>query len=358
MDELDWTIDFSDIIRALYWLAAAVAVFSLLLVLQVMWMRRLGRVHERRSAAVRSMWTPILESPEQQHAALPRLRKKDALTFLMLWNTAQQNGANREALNDIARRLRMDVKALELVQKRDIAARLVGFEALGYLGDASAAPILRASVDSSNPALSFAAARALLKIDRSFARTLVTLMVRHSDWSPVRLQALVEEERDALAGPITTLVRASSTVSRDLVQYLRFFDPELALPVVRHVLATSADPTTLTAALKVLARMGALEDAPLAAKFAVHEDWRVRVQAANALGRLGDAAQLGIVVSLLSDSHWWVRFRAAQAVAALHTGGEDQLRYILDGTKDRFGRDMLAQIIAERQPALRNAGVS
>ncbi len=350
MNELDWTIDFSDIIGALYWLAAAVAVISLLLVLQVMWMRRLSRVHARRSLAVRNLWAPILESPEHC-TALPRVRSKDALTLLMMWNAARQSSAKRDDLNRLARRAGLDAKALELIHKRDIAARLVGFETIGYLGDPSMAPALRTSVDSPNSVLSFAAARALLKIDRSFARSFVTLMVRHSDWSPVRLAGLVEEERDALAAPVTKLVRANSTISRDLVQYLRFFDPALTRPVVCHVLATSADSETIVAALKVLAVVGTSSDAFLAAKFATHEDWRVRVQAANALGKLGDALQLAVVVSLLSDTHWWVRFRAAQAVAALHTGGDDQLRFILDGMRDRFGRDMLAQIIAERQPA-------
>ena len=357
MDELAWTIDFNDIIRALYWLSAAVAVFSLLLVLQVMWMRRLGQMHRRRADAVRKAWSPVLASPERHTGVLPRVHSKDALTFLMMWNAAQQrDGASRTELNAIAKRLEMDATVLKLMHKRDVATRLVAIDALGYLGELSAAPSLRDFVDSPNAVLSFAAARALLKIDRKFARTFVALMIRRSDWSPVRLQALVQEEGDSLSAPITTLVRGSAAISRDLIQYLRFFDPMLTRPVVCRVLAISDDPVALTAGLKVLADIGTSSEASLAARFTEHEDWRVRVQAANALGRLGDAAQLDAVIPLLSDSHWWVRFRAAQAVAALQTGGERQLQSILDDVKDRFGRDMLAQIIAERKPAFHNIG--
>jgi HEAT repeat protein len=57
-----------------------------------------------------------------------------------------------------------------------------------------------------------------------------------------------------------------------------------------------------------------------------------------------------VLTSLLDDSHWWVRYRSAQALGAL-TKEDSLLRNILQRTQDRYARDILTQIIAERQPA-------
>jgi HEAT repeat protein len=361
VDVLDWTIDFNDIILAVYWLAAAVAVLSLLLVVQVMSMRRLARSREERIKDFRKEWSAILTPPGRHVGLLPAVFRADVPTFMMMWNTAQDTAyrikdhdeaaRTREHLNGIARRLRMDTIALSLLQKRDVTVRLQAVEMLGHLGEVTATPALRSLADSPNAVLSFAAARALLQINHAFAERFVGLMSERHDWSLAKLQAVVQDEAGILASPITDLVRTSPpATSRELVQYLRFFEPGRSLPVVRHLIATVTDPGTLTAALKVLALAGTPVDAPLAAKLATHEDWRVRVQVSNALGKLGDASQIGVVTSLLDDAHWWVRYRSAQALGAL-TKEDSLLRTILQRTQDRYARDILTQIIAERQPA-------
>lgn len=207
------------------------------------------------------MWAPILASPEH-YSELPRVHEKDAPTLLVMWNAAYLNGGERRAfLYTIAKRLGLDAAALKLIHQRDIEAQLAAFETLRDLGDRSAAPEVRAFVDSSNPVVSFAAARALLKIDHNFARTFVALMIKHSDWPPAELQELVEEERDTLATPILRLVRASSAMSRDLIQYLRFFDSTLTRPVLRHILTSADDPAILMEALKVLEAIGSPSEA-------------------------------------------------------------------------------------------------
>jgi HEAT repeat protein len=54
-------------------------------------------------------------------------------------------------------------------------------------------------------------------------------------------------------------------------------------------------------------------------------DVSVRVQAANAAGRIGLSPLAGRLVALLSDDVWWVRFRAAEALAQLGGAGRDRL---------------------------------
>ena len=57
-------------------------------------------------------------------------------------------------------------------------------------------------------------------------------------------------------------------------------------------------------------------------------DVSVRVQAANAAGRIGLSSLAGRLAALLSDDVWWVRFRAAEALIQLGAVGRDRLAAI------------------------------
>lgn len=365
---LQWTIDFSQIILAVYALAGAVTVLSLLLVLSVNLMRRSARLREVRLKVFRAAWSSILEN-DGPAGALPAVSPEELGTFITMWNRAYEasyrftdetlaNGA-REHLQCVARRLQMERHAIALLRKRDIAMRLLAVEILGYLESVPAIPILRGFVDSPSAVISFAAARSLLQMKQGFADRFVLLMTQRQDWSPAKLQAVVQEEAASLACPIADMVRTSPpSIARDLVQYLRFFDRSIAMPVLRHVLQNVIDPGELAGALKVLAAIGTEADAPLAAGLASNADWRVRVQVANALGALRDASQIPVLTSLIDDTHWWVRYRAAQALASVSKEDEARLRTILKHITDRYGRDILTQIIAERESVFQRGTVS
>jgi HEAT repeat protein len=78
-----------------------------------------------------------------------------------------------------------------------------------------------------------------------------------------------------------------------------------------------------------------------------HADWQVRVQAAKALGRIGDRSDVERLVALLADREWWVRYRAAQALVELPWMQRADLEALRASLDDRFAADMLAQVTAE-----------
>lgn len=358
-----WTIDFSDIIRSVYWVAAGAVALAVLLVVCVTLMRRSADARAQRAKKIRKMWLNVLQSGTGR---LPRLQEQEIPVFLLLWNESQEAACAlgeqphaldvRTHLQDVAHRLGVERVVRRLLRSRETAMRLLAIESLGYLREASAIPQLRAITESESSLLSFAAARALLQIDHAFAERFVALMCRRMDWSPARLEAVVEEERTALAAPIAERIDAAPVdVVRKLVPYLAFFGPARSLPVVRHLLERCDDALTLCAVLKVLGRLGSAEDAPLAASYATHEDWRVRVQSANALGLLGDTSQIPLLAVLLNDAHWWVRYRSAQAIARLDRTGTTELANLLKTLQDRYARDIVAQVINEQIPAVQGA---
>lgn len=363
MGILELTIDFKTILAATTWLAVAIALLSLILVVRV---SRLRAIAERREAQLRrfqAQWKPILDGPPRHRESLPSILEPDVLAWMQMWNFAQEaaygqpgGSVKRDYLNDIALRRNMLARALLFTQRRDIMERLQAVTMLGHLRESAAAMALRELCDSPNALVSVAAARALLQTDPLFATRFVSMMVERADWSAGKLVSIVREERDALSTPLIECCEGGTyAAARVLMPYLQYLKPEDALPTVRRLIETCGDLETLTSALKVLARVGTAEDAALAVALTAHENWRIRVQAANALAALGAESSAGVLAAMLSDTHWWVRYRAAQALGRLADRCDVDLNAILQERDDRFARETLTQVIAERSPLLEEA---
>jgi HEAT repeat protein len=73
----------------------------------------------------------------------------------------------------------------------------------------------------------------------------------------------------------------------------------------------------------------------------------VRVQAASALGRVGQPCDGELLLEMTRDREWWVRYRAARALAAGAFAAPDDLVARAADLRDRFARDMVRQALAE-----------
>jgi HEAT repeat protein len=299
-------------------------------------MRSITAERERAFRRFEARWIRLLQERTEPER-LPAVRNGEMEWFLFIWNDAQERAvsagsdasAARERLNDIARRTGVDEFALRSLTRRNITRALAATIMLGYFGDGRAVKPLEAAATSADPILSFAASRALVQIHPIWTHQFVEQMTARRDWSRFKLLASVEELRDVLERPILEKVLiAPVEVRRELTQYLRFFEPERALPVVREVLETTADEMTITSALRVLEEIGEPADAGLASRFAGHADWRVRVQVANVLRARGGRSDLAVLQTLMHDVQWWVRYRSAQAVTNI-VGAGDQLEEII-----------------------------
>ena len=134
--------------------------------------------------------------------------------------------------------------------------------------------------------------------------------------------------------------------SARVVRYLELAYSVSALPAARAIAESSHDPEVIATCLGLLESS---EDLPLVRQSLGHEDWRVRVQAAGALGRIGRAEDERLLILLLSDRQWWVRYRAAQALSRLPSMRESKLRSIQAAQSNPFARDILSQAMAEME---------
>ena len=341
------------ILAAAFWTGIGALLLTLLLGLQIVRLRIALRVRERREQRTIARWRPILNAAivGDSPAQLPRLPASERLHFIKLWVHLQSSlrGEAGAALNDIACRLGLDADARAMLGRRARGERLLAALMLGHMQDRQAWPQLLRQTGLDDPTLSLTALWALVRIDpQAAAEYLTPLFIERDDWAMSHVAGVLQQANAPVAAVLAGMLPRLS--GERLPRALRIAEAlrvELPPDALGAALASSA-LASVTAALRIVNTP--LLQAPVRALLA-HEDWQVRVQAAKALGRIGERADVERLAALLSDREWWVRYRAAQALVALpwlKRADLDALRAALD---DRYAADMLAQVMAEQDGA-------
>jgi len=331
---------------ALVALAAALLLLAWILVVRLRGRRRAERIARQEEAWRRAMHE-AMERPVEER--LPPIADGDLPEFLMLWNRLQetQRGPAAENMSQLLRDNGLDKRAMALLRSGSVRSRLIAMSTLGFVGAEEAWPELEAIAGSSGAMLSFAAARALLRIEPRRALDALTLsIVQRNDWSVARLGCMFTELGPALVTPsLTTMLVSRPRAGLDrVVKLARFGERSRVAPIMRGWLSSSDNPDIIMAALEYVDDEREL---PWAKGAATHAEWRVRMAAAKALGRIGAATELNTLLDLLRDPVWWVRYHAAQALTRLHGMTPDELRLIREKARDSFAADMLAHALAE-----------
>jgi len=131
-----------------------------------------------------------------------------------------------------------------------------------------------------------------------------------------------------------------------VVKLARYGQPERISSIVRGWLGSSTDPDVLMAALACIESRA---DVPWAVGAAEHPEWRVRMAAARAIGKVGNREELPALLLLLRDQVWWVRYHAAHGLIRLEGLEPHELDALREGARDSFAADMLGQALAERR---------
>jgi len=345
------------ILAAAYWTGIAALLLTLLLGLQILRLRISLRARQRRETRALARWRPILnaaivgDSPPQ----LPPLAASERLHFIKLWVHLQASlrGEAGAALNDIAARLGLADEARAMLGRRARTERLLAALMLGHLGDRQAWPQLLRLAGMDDPTLSLTALWALVRIDpQAAAEYLTPLFIEREDWAMSHVAGILQQAGSpvvaVLAGMLPRLRLERLPRALRIAEALRV---ELPADSLRDALA-SGDVAVVTAALRIV-NTPLLQDAVRARLR--DEDWQVRVQAAKALGRIGDRSDVERLVALLADREWWVRYRAAQALVELPWLKRPDLAALHARLEDRYAADMLAQVLAEQDAAAANA---
>ncbi|MGH8222388.1 MAG: HEAT repeat domain-containing protein [Woeseiaceae bacterium] len=280
---------------------------------------------------------------------LPRVRARDRIDLLEEWNRirASVEGSAADNLIVLANRAGIPAIATRLFAKRRIRSRILATQTLGHLHDREHRDAIRELVDHENTALSITAAVALVGVDPDYAvQQLVPLIETRRDWPKTRVSVFLRMAgSERVSEPMYRAIRSADSGGRTyLLQFAQLMESSVLDAMVQDLVHGSNDPRVLNAALKLVS---GIRDVPRIAALTRHETWYVRMQAAKALGRLGQQEHLPLLEDLLRDREWWVRYRSAQALAVLPFLGPNRLRQIQRRQTDPYAADILQQVCAE-----------
>ena len=330
--------------------ATAIALTFAMAGLVILMRVRALRLARRHQAALLT-WRPVLVRAAAGEAAqAPQLLAAERVPLLLLWNQMQESlrGESHDRLNIVGEQLGLYALARRLETSRHLAARVLGHATLGHFAHAGDWQRLDQGMRELHTPASLAAARALLRIDaQAAAPQVLERYLAHSDWPAPRVGTLLRESPHEAIGAsfVQRLVDGSLYERLRLLPLLRFAEVPNIDSVLDRLVRTSREPQVLSIALRQLHGPAALADVR---KLAAHEDPLVRSAAAQALGRIGVGDDQDLLLGLMADTNWWVRYRATQSLLGMPGMGADdavQLRRMLG---DRYARDMLDQVLAER----------
>ncbi|MFC0254007.1 HEAT repeat domain-containing protein [Massilia consociata] len=333
------------------WTGAIVLGLTMLLALQIVVLRVSLRRRERREAAAVARWRPLLNlAIVGDEPDLPALAPRERLPFLHLWAHLQGSlrGEAGEALNRVARRLEVDALARGMLARGPRNERLLAALVLGHLRDRAAWPQLLPLAQAGDSALSLTALWALVRVDPEAAADYLTpLFIEREDWALSHVAGILQQASAQVAGVLArVLPQLGDGGDSRLPRALRIAE-SLRAPLPAGVLRTalaSSSPAVVIAALRSVITPDTLDEVRA---LLAHEDWQVRVQAARALGRVGERGDAALLTGLLGDREWWVRYRAAQALRDLPLLGRADIEAVRASLTDRFALDMLDQVLAE-----------
>jgi hypothetical protein len=333
-------------------LLSGITVFAITVLLlgSIIVLRVVADRREAREADIRQRWQPVfLQAIDGLPYELPRIYGRDRELILLVWLQFSEmlRGSARNRLRAMARELQLVGTAQRLLHRGDMRGRLLAVVGLGRMEAHETWDELSPLIADPNPVLSLLAARSLLQLDPARAAMPVLASVaRRDDWSRASVATMLGDTRDPVLGPtlLAELGKSGDAEAPRLLPLLAVVPTADRWPVLAPRLAEDRPSETLVAALKVVADPRALNHVR---RLAGHPAWPVRALAATALARIGNAADLPRLQDLLTDPEWWVRYRAAGALLRL-PGVTPALLDALSGSLgDRYGADMLRQVMAE-----------
>jgi HEAT repeats len=308
-----------------FWFAIAMIVSSVCLILIVLWLQGRNAGRRRRIESDLRDWNALFARKlKGEVCEFPVIEKATAVDVLRMWHEfAEQSleASNRNELSQrldaMARSIMLDKIALEFIDHGDTPEKIVGARVLGYLGAPSVGFRLATLCSDKDGDVSFAAAAALLRIDRSFARSFLSYLRYRSDWIATHVERAVRENALILGPEFVRVIRdADDTGIGRLIAFASLLDREFVRAVTRCVLERpQSDAENISAALRTLGPFVESADLPFLHRLSADPVAGIRVQAVNALSRLHDPRVATLLAACLNDPDPWVRRRADEALA-------------------------------------------
>jgi HEAT repeat protein len=328
--------------------AAAVGITAVLMI-YICLLRGLRILEERRRQRFLERWRPLVyEAITGGTVSWPALARREHETFLWFWNQLHETvrGDAKQVLSRLGVEIGLHLTALKFLRSGRMSRQLLGIVTLGNLGMPSFWNEILPKVDDPHVPVSLAAVQALMRLNAERATPeLMPRFATREDWPATRVHAMLVEVDHMI---VTTAIDAVLPGSDDaaamrLIEFAAAGDAIALQPAMVNRLKRSQTPSLWANVLRHLHDPDHLE---IVRESCAHPVWFVRVQAVNALGRMGGPGDIDRLVVLLTDAEWWVRFRAAEALLKLPFLKRDELERRA-AAQSPAARDLIRSVAAK-----------
>lgn len=286
---------------------------------------------------------------------LPRVRNYDYIDFLVLWNTLhdqyRDDEKHKKRLTQIAEVVELKEIARLYLTRRSAKRVMVGVLTCGHLKDVESWNELIRITLSRRPLISLVALRSLFLIDPKKAiHVFIGLSPTRDEWPASMVASILREGgKDKISSALcNAVIEADRDQAVLLIPYLVCCYRDDALNAISLRMATTTSDRIIGMCLKVIGSYGKENELKFVRQHTDNKRWHIRAQVARALGRIGTKEDLQVLVNYLHDPQWWVRYRSARALSSLPFVDLRFLKQMQEKQTDQYGRDMLAQVIAEK----------
>jgi HEAT repeat protein len=336
-----------------FWIGAISTIITIVIALQVLWMRISLEIDKKRIRLFSETWEPfMIHYILGDKLELPKLKSYDRLSFIMLWLHFHESlrGNITTKINALFNQLGLLKFVRQLLMKGSLDERIVAATAIGYLQDHTEWDRLVLMLDSPSPGLSITAARAMIMIDASSASELViTAIIKRRDWPISRLASILKPLKDSFLAAFSRRLEIAANEKHDyLPRLIRLFgslNQNFIPDYLKKIIATSDDFRLVTSCLRLI---NDPQDIALARLRINDKDWRIQIQALAVIARIGTVADITLLVKMLSSKEWWIRYRAAHAIIDHPCLTWQDIYKLRDDLTDTYGRDIFNQVIAEK----------
>lgn len=332
-----------------YWVASLTLLLAASLLTLIVFLRARSQRRELRDKRALQHWTQTMRHTlAGEDVPVRRLARDEVAGFIEAWNAIHESLPQPDSarLLPLGHRVGL-MDAARHMLPGNYHDRAMAIMALGHLRDPRVFDELVPFLKDHSPIVSLCAAHALGKVDPPQAMAMfVPMIMERDDWMPGNVARILARNEDgsAVRELDNALLRANTSTMVKLVRFLADIDPGHAAGVIRRLLDSTLDDHAISVCLQLVNEK---QDRERVAGFLSSARWHVRMHAAAALGRIGEAADCHLLEPLLADKVWWVRYRAAQALLALPGMDVLALRQLQQRQIDTYGRDIIDQVLSE-----------
>lgn len=339
------------VLNAAYWVAVLTLLLAFGLLTVIVLLRMHSRRRERRDKHARLHWSQAMQHVLAGRDVQARsLERGEVVGFIEAWNAIHESlpGPDSQRLVPLARRAGL-VQASRRMLRGSYHHRAIAIVALGHLRDLDVFDELVPFLRDRSPIVSLCAAHALGKVDPPRAMAMfVPMILERDDWEPGSVARILATNEDGSAARELgdVVLRANAGTMAKLVRFLADIDAVRAADVIRQLLDNPVDDHVVSVCLQLV---NDRQDRERVASLLAAPRWHVRMHAAAALGRIGEAVDGLRLEPMLADKVWWVRYRAAQALLVLPGMDAAALRQVRQRQGDAYGRDIIDQVLSEHE---------